>query len=132
MNIEGISGRQYDSEFLTLNDATYHITAAGGVDVTNDIRRADKLALWPSFDVDKENRRLSNERNGGYGPAGKLEDSTTVILGGQLLNDPLAAPLDTLNKAINQVFTAPGVLKALVIVAAVGVGVYLVKRQLRA
>lgn len=130
MIISGISGREYDSEYLTLNPVSYHVTVNGGEDVTNDIRRADKIALFPGFDVETENRRLSNERAGGYGPVGELSESTGGALLEQLATDPLGAPLDALNKGINQIFTAPGVVKLAIILAAVGVGIWFVRKKL--
>lgn len=130
MTITLISGRQVDSSNLFFNQDTYHITLSPtGEDITNDMRRADKISLFNGFDIEKDNTRLYNETRGGTGPVPPLETNTAVILGQQLLTDPLAAPLDALNNTVNRVFDAPGIKKLLVIAAVLVVGVIILKRK---
>lgn len=54
-----------------------------------------------------------------------LDDSTASIFIDQLLTDPLAAPLDALDKGINQIFNSEGV-KTILTVVAVGAVIALV------
>lgn len=124
-----IDGRQVDSADFLFNQSTYHITLGGtGEDITNNVRRADKIALYPNFDIEKDNARLYNEQHGAIGPAVPLNDSTTSLFLTQLGTDPLDAPLASLNKTVDRIIAAPATLKIGVIVAVVLV-VYLLAKQ---
>ncbi len=107
MLITLINGTQLESDTLTFDPDTYHFTV-NGINITDDIRRVDKVALIPDFDVEKENARLFNEKRGGTGPAAPLDDSTSSILGHQLATDPLGAPLAALDKGVSQLVNSKG------------------------
>lgn len=130
--ISGISGRGYAVDQISFDSDTYHFTYGDAeADITSDITRADKLLLVPDFDVTKENYRLSNEKRTGLGAPGSLEPletSTAKIFVDQVTTDPLAAPLDTLNKTFDKLIAAPGVRK-LALVGLLGLTIYFVLRQ---
>ncbi len=108
-----ISGRViYDNDILFDRDY-YHFywtkspnpgPGGKGEDITNDIFRRDKFVLVPSFDVEKDNLRLSSEQ-GSYAGRGAdpLSESTFVIGMGQLITNPLEAPLAALDTGVKQV-----------------------------
>jgi hypothetical protein len=132
-----LDGRQIDEADFAFDPRLYHFSLfSTGEDVTNEIRRADKLRLVPGFDVEKELYRLSVEKpfsGGGNRTAseGELEPretNTAKILADQLFNDPLGAPLETLDAGVKKVFESSGV-RALLIVAALGIAaaIYLKK-----
>jgi hypothetical protein len=123
-----LDGRIIDTAAISFDPVTYHFTM-GAEDVTNNIRRADKQDNWPEFDPETDNRRASNESRGGFGPVGELEESTLVILGEQLAKDPLAAPLASLNTALNQVLGSHGFLKLAALTVAVLVVVVIVRKK---
>lgn len=117
MIINLISGRTADSDRITFNDQTLRFTLAPGAqDITDDIRRADKVAIW-NIDVDRENQRIFAESyardHDGHLPT-PLDTSTTSIFLGHILTDPLAAPLDVLNRGIDRFVAAPAITKILV------------------
>jgi hypothetical protein len=125
-------GRTLSEDEFFFDPETYHFTLANDEDVTNLIRQADKIRMIPDFDQNEDLRRLSAERaarggtsavNSGaptpMGPASReeLDESTASIFVGQILHDPLAAPIQTLDSTVDQVFASSGV-KKLVVVAA--------------
>lgn len=122
MNITLLDGRSVDSDNLSFDGNTYRVFL-GYEDVTNEVRRSDKVALW-DIDQDRENNRVFAEnyaaKNGGQQPSPLGSTSTLGNFTQQILHDPLAAPLDLLNATVNKIFTAPGVIKVLVISAIIG------------
>jgi hypothetical protein len=108
-----LDNRTVSDDQIAFNHETYHFTiAATGEDITDEIRRNDKLRLIPDFDVDKDNYRLSDELGNGktsgvkFGTA-PLQDNTAAIFAEQILTDPLAAPLESANKFANKLFKSP-------------------------
>ena len=134
--IKTISGRTVDERDLAFNARTYHFSLIStGEDVTDDIYRRDKLALVPDFDERQENYRLSVEKpaSGGGRTATEsdlrdLDESTGSIFADQVTSDPLAAPLEAVDKAVKQVLSSSGI-KTILILAALGIGaaIYLKK-----
>jgi hypothetical protein len=115
MRITLTDGRQvYVSEIHF--DARSHYFFLRNEDVTNLIRRADKLTNWSSFDPVKDNIRLST----GNAQSPQLSTNTLGIFAGQLLTDPLDAPLDSLSNQVKKIFSNGGILTILLIVAVVG------------
>lgn len=108
---------------ITFDEGTYHFYATG-LDITNNLRRADKLRLVPDFDIERENYRLSAESGAGaqYGDE-PLNESTIKEFGKQIVNDPLSAPLEALDKGVTQIFSSSGV-RTLLIVGIAGVVLY--------
>lgn len=128
--ITGISGKGYAVNGISFDAETYHFTyGETDVDITNDITRADKLLLVPDFDITKENYRLSSEL-GNYKPGGiqPLDDSTASNFVKQITTDPLAAPLDTLNKTVDKLIAAPG-LRKLALLGFLGLAIYFALKQ---
>ncbi len=121
-------GRQVDESHIVFDRATYHFTI-NSEDITNLIKPSDKMSNWNDFDISIDNTRLYNERRGGVGPVDNLNDSTTSILTDQLLTDPLGAPLDALDKGVNQIIKSRGIQIGLVGVAVVLIIVALVERR---
>jgi hypothetical protein len=120
-----LDGRQMTDDNFALDERNYHITLEStGEDVTNLVTRADKIALFPGFDIERESYRLSTEKpaSGGGRTATErdlepLDESTASIFVGQILHDPLAAPIQTLDATVDQVFASTGVRKILVVAA---------------
>lgn len=126
--IYGISGTAYNVDQIDFDPDTYHFTyGTAQTDISNDIVAKDKYALVPDFDKAKENFRRANE-NGDYkGGVKALPESTAGIFVDQLINDPLAAPLDSLSNEVSRVVNNKGV-KVLATVGIVGLVLYLVLR----
>jgi hypothetical protein len=123
-----INGRNVEETDLVFNEKTYHFTQRStGADVTNEIRRADKLALVRGFDVGRENNRLSSEKSG----APDLEPRETnvfKIFGQQILDDPLDAPLETLDAGVNKVLKSSGI-QTILVVAALGIAALIMLKK---
>ena len=117
-SIRLISGQSADSSQIDFNPSNYHFTL-NGVDITNDIYRADKLRLVEDFSIERENLRLSSEAPASNTPSGAgldpLTESTLGIFAGQIFTDPLAAPLGALDKGVGQFFGSSGIQTILVI-----------------
>lgn len=130
MIITLLSGRMVDEGNIEFNEDNYHFsenTKQNVLDITDDIKRSDKLYLVPWFDIEKENNRLSSER--GHTPGqglGSKSESTVGIFTEQIFTDPLGAPLDALDKGVKQVFSSTGIRFFLVVGVLVG-SVYLYK-----
>lgn len=104
-------------EAVTFDDGSYHFLW-NGLDITDLISRNDKIRIVPGFDVEKENLRLSRERGAGNGAGSNepLSESTVGALYDQVTNDGvLKAPLESLDNAVEQVFSSTGVKVALTI-----------------
>lgn len=131
MQITLLTGAKIESQELTFDRNTYHFFFRG-VDITDDIRRADKISIVPNFDVTKDNYRLSDEgpvtgQKGNYG-LNDLDESTTRILVKQLATDPLGAPIESLNRTAEKFFALPGIQKIL-IVGAIGAVLYIAVKK---
>lgn len=123
-----INGGTVGENDILFNEKTYHFTQIStGEDITNEIRRADKVRIVPGFDTEKDLLRASAEKP--FSRPGTiaspqdlemLEESTTKIFGQQILNDPLAAPLETLDAGVKKVFESSGV-RTILIFAALGI-----------
>jgi hypothetical protein len=127
-----INGRNVDEAVIAFDANTYHFTLRNtGEDVTNEIRRADKLALVSGFDIARDNNRLYAEKKGGVA-SGKdlepLETNTFKIFGQQILNDPLAAPLETVDKGVKQIFASSGI-QTLLVVAGLGIAALILLKK---
>lgn len=117
-----LDGRSVQVSNIFFNPDNYHFTLSPtGEDITNKIRRSDKLSNWNNFDPETDNIRLST----GNSNTEPLNESTTSIFVDQITSDPLSAPLETLNNVIDKVIAAPAI-KKLAIGAAIGLGIYLI------
>lgn len=105
-----LDGRQIDPASVNFDTSTYHFYY-GGEDITNLIRRADKIATWPNFDMTVDNNRIFNEDVAAQGNAnlgavqnilGGVDATSTGQVGStstfgnfynQITTDPLNAPL---------------------------------------
>lgn len=101
---------------VSFDPATYHFTQIStGKDITNDIRRIDKIRLVPDFDIERENFRLSDELGNGADTGhtlglDPLQDNTAAIFAEQIITDPLAAPLESANNLAKKLLNSPAVL----------------------
>lgn len=104
-----ISGKQIPAEMVVFDERQYHFFYQGS-DITNDIYRRDKIALVPGFDIERDNYRVSAEKGSGvrYGNE-PLNDSTLDAFGNQILNDPLGAPLETLDAGVKKIMASSGI-----------------------
>lgn len=122
-----LNNAQVDELDIRFDPNSYHFhLQSTGADITNALRRADKLALVPDFDVERENIRISRESGSGgrYGND-ELSESTWDALGNQVTHDGvLAAPLETLDNTVRQVFKSTGV-QSFIVLGALGLGAYI-------
>lgn len=105
-----LDDRVINPDEVTFNRNIYHFTYRGE-DITNLIRRADKRAMVDNFDDDIENQRLYVEkyvRENGVLPPEVGSTSTWAIFFDQLATDPLDAPLDALDTAVEKAFSSSG------------------------
>jgi len=94
------TGRAVPVPFIEFDRASHRFFYSGA-DITDGIRRADKIAYFggQGFDVEQDNLRLYGEKNPGAAATG----STSIFdaFWGQILTDPLAAPLDYADTAVS-------------------------------
>ena len=136
MQITLISGRKIDSSAILFDGSNYHFSIEEtGEDITNDIRRADKLTLVPGFDIERDLRRASVEKpaSGGGRTATSqdldpLDESTARIFGKQIVTDPFSAPLESANNLAQKFFSLPGLQKVLIVGALAAVLYIAVKK----
>lgn len=98
----------------------------GAEDITNNIFRSDKLT-FRGFDVNADNRRISYERNNGVRVTeipGPLTTSTAAIFAEQIVTEPLAAPLESLENQTKKIFSNLGVQMGIALVV-IGVFVWM-------
>jgi hypothetical protein len=119
MIIELLDKRRVDSSQLSIDWETYHVFLDNKEDVTRNVRQNDKVAIFPGFDRETDNLRAYNEKNGGTGPVEGLDESTVSIFVDQMLNDPLAAPLEALDNTTEKILTSK---TGKVVVVIVGIG----------
>ena len=118
MNITLLDGRVIDIAAINFDPSDYSFSVwyadgNGKENITTLIRRADKMR-FAGFDGDFYNNLLyvqkyQREHNGQLPP----EVGSTSIWGNfvqQILTDPLAAPLETLDNFVDQIFSSKGVL----------------------
>lgn len=121
MNITLLDGQNVPVQEITFDTETYHFTYNGD-DITDNIRHTDKQAFFPQFDQATDNLRVYNERytaEHGHAPAPTGSTSTLGIFADQIINDPLGAPIETLNRTVDKITSASGVKT----IALVGVGI---------
>ena len=122
-----LDGRTVVDTAVSFDPVSYHFFL-GGEDITDQIRRTDKLRIVPNFNVERENIRLSEERGAQAGLGNEpLNDSTGSIFVDQIVNDPLAAPMESFNRQVEKLFALPGFKKLLVVGGIVAVVVLVVK-----
>ncbi len=102
-------------------NATTYLFKIGNRDITNLIRRADKNYYFPEFDPLRDNIRLST----GNATTAQLETSTGRIFLEQITTDPLDAPLDAFDAAVDKVIGSSGI-QTVLIVGFIGLGLLLV------
>ena len=126
MTITLISGRTADTDRISFDPVTLQFLLMGQ-NITDDIKRSDKVAVW-NIDVDRENQRIyantyARDHDGALPK--QLPTNTADIFATQLLTDPFAAPLAALDRTIQKIVAAPAIQKIGITLAIVGV-VYLV------
>lgn len=103
MIVSYVNGEVADVTGVLFDYETYQFTL-NGRNITNLLRRADKLELIEGFDVVKENERIFIEkylRENGRLPPQIGPTSTWKIFENLILTDPLDAPLDALDNAVD-------------------------------
>ena len=136
MIITLLDGRTEDTGNVFFDPATYVFKdIASGEDLSNLIRFADK-SNFPGWDAAKQLAFTSNNSQGiANTPENTLTPGETPgtlsNFWTQLTTDPLAAPLDSLNKGIDKLVQAPAILKVGV-AAVVVIGIVLILRSKKA
>ena len=136
MNITLLDSRVIDIAAINFDPSDYSFTVwyadgNGKENITTLIRRADKLR-FADFDGDFYNNLLyvqkyQREHNGQLPP----DVGSTSIWANfveQILTDPLAAPLATLDNLVDQIFSSTGV-KTILIVAGGLLILYIVAKR---
>lgn len=121
-----LDGRRIDSDDLTFDRESMRFSLSG-IDVTNNIKQADKVANFPGFDRAKDNERAYVEayvKSRGQVPPSTGSTSTLGIFTKQITTEPLAAPLESLDKTVGQIARSSGV-QTIIITAIIGYGLYL-------
>ena len=122
-----ISGRQIDIAGLHLDRSSYRVYY-GGEDITNDMRQADKVRIFPGFDRSKDNERAYSDRyaqeHGGNRPAPTGSTSVLVNFARQIVTDPLAAPLDYADEKVTGRLLGSSTVRIAVTLALIGAVVY--------
>ena len=116
-------GRQVDSTGIYFDANTYHFWL-GSEDITNKVKRADKISNWAKFDATVDNERLYAEkyvRENGKQPPPVGSTSTFKLFVNQITTDPLSAPLEALDKGFKQI-SGNSTFRVIAVVA-VGVGI---------
>jgi len=118
LNITLLDGRVIDADAIVFDPSDYSFSVwyadgNGKENITTLIRRADKFR-FAGFDGDFYNNLLyvqayQRRHNGALPPELDL-DSTWTNFVQQILTDPLAAPLETLDNFVDQIFSSKGVL----------------------
>ncbi len=99
MNITLISGRVVDSDVVDFDPAT-HLFTLEGQDITDDIKRNDKRK-FVGFSDEQENLRWFKKNNPNAPETGST--STLGLFWDQITTDPLDAPLDAADAAVQDI-----------------------------
>lgn len=126
MLITLLDGSKIESGDLSLDRGTYQVWAFGVEEVTDLMRQADKLRVFPGFDREKDNARASDDARRAAGQAPIRYGSTSLIgnFTTQILTKPLDAPLEALDNTTKKIFKSTGV-RVLIALAVVALLVYL-------
>ena len=109
-----LNGSVIDTDAVEFNRETYHFYL-GGVDITNQLKREDKREGFVDFDDSKDNLRVYNELHPGQAPTGP-----TTIWGNfveQVTTDPLAAPVEMLERGVDSALNTTTVKVGLVLLS---------------
>lgn len=119
-------GRQFPTDDgFAFDSQTYHFYY-NNQDITNLISRTQKKALVSGFDDQLENDRLNLESGRGTGGATSIQplnDDNLEIFAGQMMTDPLAAPIESFGNTIDSVISNPAY-KALGAILLIGIGLF--------
>lgn len=115
-----LDGRRANTDDIVFSEPAHRFTLRGE-DVTNQIRQADKLTNWRTFDRAKDNARVSDERyqretGKQRAPAGST--STTGLFLTQIFTEPFKAPIEAAQRGTEGI----GGLKGVGMIALIGVG----------
>jgi hypothetical protein len=132
MMIQLLDGRQVDGSNVFFDDSNYSFKLGGtGEDITRLIRAVDKQT-FSGFDQTVYNEIVYvqgyQRTHNGQLPPNVGSTSTWANFVNQLVTDPLAAPLDTLDSTVSQIFSSSGV-KTLLIAVALILAVVLVAKN---
>lgn len=112
--------REVNDDSIQLDRTTYRVYA-NSEDITNKLSRAEKKRLFPDFNEQLDNDRLSNERKARHGEAvGSIEplpESTALEFVDNIVTDPFSAPIESLSNKANEFFGASGIIKLLLFAA---------------
>lgn len=127
MQITLLDGRTADTSHILFDPVTYRFSAdTTGEDLTLKIRLTDK-ERFAGFDRDRWFTISSDLRNTGTIQP-ELDTSTFSNFWTLITTDPLGAPLEQLNKAVDKFIAAPAIKKIFVGAVIVG-GLYLLIKQ---
>lgn len=128
MVITLLDGTLVETSDVRFEPSTHHFYwdsgAAGWLDVTNTMTRAQKL-MWPDFDPQKDNLRLFTQAHPSANPVSST--SPTAIFFDQIYNEPLRAPIEQAERVVQStgdaISKATGI-QALLVMGAIGIGLY--------
>lgn len=126
-----LDGRSVDPDKIVYDETRLSFVLMGET-ITNLIRRADKVSIW-NIDVDRENARIYAEsyaRDHDGALPKDLNTNTADIFFQQIVEDPLAAPLGALNRAVDRFIAAPAITKILII-GGIAIGVTLLVKAVK-
>lgn len=107
-----INGGTVDDSELTYDQQASRVYWKGQ-DVSNQISQNEKIRLFPDYDQRQDAFRASDDariRRNQKPLGGELDESTGSVLIDQIENDGvLAAPLETLDRTVSQVFSSTGI-----------------------
>lgn len=118
-------GRKVSTSDIAWDRNTYHFTV-NGEDVTNLLKQADKAANYPGFDRAKDNLRAYNEayqRRTGQVPQPTGSTSTLYNFAQQILTDPISAPLESLDRTVEQAKKSTGI-QTIATIAGIGLVIW--------
>lgn len=103
-----LTGTPVDTGNIHYDPSDFSFTLVDGMgvrDITMNLRASDKQAYFPDYNQAAYNEYLSQQRQPG------ATGSTSVLHNfiSQITTDPLAAPIDALNKGVKQVVGSSGV-----------------------
>lgn len=123
-----LDGRTIDAGDVRFDEGSYHFYY-NGVDVTNLLTQNNKAANFPRFDRARDNLRAYEEsytKRMGTPPPPTGDTSLMSNFVKQITTDPVAAPLEAFDRAVENVKQSTGI-QAIGTIAGIGLLIWLVK-----
>ena len=123
-----LDGRTVDAGDIRFDQSSYHFYY-NGVDVTNSLTQNVKAANFPKFDRARDNLRAYEESytaRMGKPPPATGDTSLMSNFVKQITTDPIAAPLESFDRAVEKVKQSTGI-QAVGTIVGIGLIIWLVK-----